>query len=181
MITPSDGAIRTRGCRGLPGRTPRVSTRWTVLACRGAGTSPTPSVEPGGGTTAAEMLRDVLARQQAQLKTSEQLRKAVTKGKGHIMGKLTDSGDNGRAAGTGDGTSGAAAAKGRGSPRGSGGPKMLEEDLALMESKDGCWDDSDDNAVADRGRHRQKHDDSQHLINHPLHGVVVQQEQHRWR
>ena len=44
-----------------------------------------------GGTTAAEMLKDVLARQQAQLKTAEQqLQKAEKKASGHIIGAAYD-------------------------------------------------------------------------------------------
>ena len=51
-----------------------------------------------GGTTAAEMLKDVLERQQAQLKIAEkQLEKAEKNAAGHIIGKDDDdegSGDN---------------------------------------------------------------------------------------
>lgn len=75
-----------------------------------------------GGTTAAEMLKDVLARQQAQLKTAErQLEKAEKNAAGHIIGKEDDEDDE-------------AGAK----------TNSLEEDLALLTNTDGNWDDSDD-------------------------------------
>mmetsp|Transcript_33372 Transcript_33372/g.37231 ORF Transcript_33372/g.37231 Transcript_33372/m.37231 type:complete len:1383 (+) Transcript_33372:143-4291(+) len=81
-----------------------------------------------GGTTAAEMLKDVLERQQAQLKIAEkQLEKAEKNAAGHIIGKDDDdegSGDNG------NGTNGQALS--------------LEEDLARLTNTDGNWDDSDD-------------------------------------
>jgi AAA domain len=79
-----------------------------------------------GGTTAAEMLKDVLARQQAQLKQAEhQQERAVKNSAGHIMGG-TDDDDEGGA--------GSAANK----------VLSLEEDLAQLENADGNWDDSDD-------------------------------------
>jgi len=81
-----------------------------------------------GGTTAAEMLKDVLERQQAQLKIAEkQLEKAEKNAAGHIIGKDDDdegSGDNG------NGTNGQALS--------------LEEDLARLTNTEGNWDDSDD-------------------------------------
>ena len=81
-----------------------------------------------GGTTAAEMLKDVLERQQAQLKTAEkQLKKAEKNAAGHIIGKDDDDeglGDNG------DGINGQ--------------PLSLEEDLARLTNTDGNWDDDDD-------------------------------------
>lgn len=78
-----------------------------------------------GGTTAAEMLKDVLARQQAQLKTAErQLQKAEKNAAGHIIGKDDDDEDGGKS----------------GSDKG----LSLEEDLALLTNADGNWDDSDD-------------------------------------
>jgi hypothetical protein len=81
-----------------------------------------------GGTTAAEMLKDVLARQQAQLKIAEkQLEKAEKNAAGHIIGKDDDdegSGDNGDTA--------------------NGQVLSLEEDLARLTNTDGNWDDSDD-------------------------------------
>ena len=75
-----------------------------------------------GGTTAAEMLKDVLARQQAQLKQAEhQQERAVKNSAGHIVG-----GD--------DVEDGVAAA-----------PTItLEEDLARLQNADGNWDDSDE-------------------------------------
>lgn len=76
-----------------------------------------------GGTTAAEMLRHVLERQQAQLKSAEQqLSKAE---KSSALARDTFN------AGMND--------AGRGGNR-----QTLEEDLALLENADGNWDDSDD-------------------------------------
>jgi hypothetical protein len=81
-----------------------------------------------GGTTAAEMLKDVLARQQAQLKAADrQLQKATKNAAGHIIGKDDD--DDGAADETVEGDK---------------NPLSLEEDLALMTNTDGNWDDSDD-------------------------------------
>jgi hypothetical protein len=82
-----------------------------------------------GGTTAAEMLKDVLARQQAQLKTAErQLEKAEKDAAGHIIGSGVDGEDDqGDKAGSGTNT-----------------PKTLEQDLALLANTEGCWDDSDE-------------------------------------
>jgi len=81
-----------------------------------------------GGTTAAEMLKDVLARQQAQLKNAEkQLQKAEKNAAGHIIGKEDDDDVQ-------DGN-------------GEGNEKLtLEEDLARITNTDGNWDDSDDEA-----------------------------------
>ena len=82
-----------------------------------------------GGTTAAEMLKDVLERQQAQLKTAEQQQeRAEQNTRNHIMGGSGDDAEDGN-----DGENG----------RGGGG-LTLEEDLAKMENIDGNWDDSDD-------------------------------------
>jgi hypothetical protein len=78
-----------------------------------------------GGTTAAEMLKDVLARQQAQLKTAKrQLEKATKNAAGHIIGKDDADEDGGK----------------NDSDKG----LSLEEDLALLTNADGNWDDSDD-------------------------------------
>ena len=77
-----------------------------------------------GGTTAAEMLKDVLARQQAQLKQAErQQEQALKNSEGHIIGGVGDEEDGGTST-----------------------PKQLtlEEDLKLLENTDGHWDDSDD-------------------------------------
>jgi regulator of nonsense transcripts 1 len=80
-----------------------------------------------GGTTAAEMLKDVLARQQAQLKTAErQLEKAEKNAAGHIIGKDDDD---------------------EAEKNGNEKPLSLEEDLALLTNADGCWDDSDDDEL----------------------------------
>lgn len=76
-----------------------------------------------GGTTAAEMLKDVLARQQAQLKTAErQLEKAEKNAAGHIIGKEDEDDEN----------------------ENSGKELTLEEDLARLTNTDGNWDDSDE-------------------------------------
>jgi pantothenate synthetase len=70
----------------------------------------------------AEMLKDVLQRQQAQLKTAKrQLEDAERNAVGHIIGKEGD------VVATDD--------------DGSGPPKTLEEDLADMATDN--WDDSD--------------------------------------
>jgi regulator of nonsense transcripts 1 len=77
-----------------------------------------------GGTTAAEMLKDVLARQQEQVKDAErQQERAVKNAEGHILAAADDE--------EGGGTS---------------TPKQLtlEEDVALLEKAEGNWDDSDD-------------------------------------
>jgi hypothetical protein len=96
-----------------------------------------------GGTTAAEMLKDVLARQQAQLKTAEkQLEKAEKNAQGHIMGTSGDDEDD-KAGGSGGG-GGGNDEDGRAGQDKSGGPRTLEEDLQLLSNTDGCWDDSDD-------------------------------------
>jgi hypothetical protein len=77
-----------------------------------------------GGTTAAEMLKDVLDRQQAQLKSAEQQQaRAVVNAAGHIMGKEADKATT------------------------NGLPQTLRDDLAMLENTDGCWDDSDDDVL----------------------------------
>jgi len=79
-----------------------------------------------GGTSAAEMLKDVLRRQQAQLKTVEQQQsKAVMNTAGHIVGEEVEV----RAV--------------------NGYPQALKDDLVMLENAKGCWDDSDDNFEAD--------------------------------
>ena len=81
-----------------------------------------------GGTTAAEMLKDVLARQQAQIKAAEQqLQRAEKNAAGHIMG--TSQGEDDSAGGGGE--------DGQKTP-------TLQEQLALCANEDGNWDDSDD-------------------------------------
>jgi hypothetical protein len=78
-----------------------------------------------GGTTAAEMLKDVLERQQAQLKTAErQQAQAMKNAAGHIMGKEDDGKDNEKS-----------------------DPEALKNDLKELENSDGCWDDSDDDEI----------------------------------
>ena len=93
------------------------------------------------GTTAAEMLKDVLARQQAQLKTAEkQLEKAEKKSSGHITGGIESSANvfgneytqNGQINGFYDPALGA------------GAGENLNNGLALLSNAEGCWDDSDD-------------------------------------
>lgn len=76
-----------------------------------------------GGTTAAEMLKDVLQRQQDQLKSAEkQLENAERNAAGHIMAKAEDEEDE---------------------PNETKKVMSIEEDLALMANTDGDWDDSD--------------------------------------
>jgi hypothetical protein len=81
-----------------------------------------------GGTTAAEMLKDVLKRQQAQLKNAEHMQtRAEAKAKGHIMGAGSgDDDDDDNAEDVADQA------------------LSLEEDLAAITNADGNWDDSDD-------------------------------------
>jgi hypothetical protein len=84
-----------------------------------------------GGTTAAEMLKHVLERQQAQLKVAEQqLQKAERDAAGHIMGQsyeqpqLQEEGEQQETEPT----------------------LATHEFLAKSANVDGCWDDSDDEA-----------------------------------
>jgi hypothetical protein len=82
--------------------------------------------EVRGGTTAAEMLKEVLARQQAQMKDAEkQQQKAEKNAEGHIIGKDDDE--------DGSGSKDDGAIK----------PLSLQEDLARMTNTEGNWDDSD--------------------------------------
>merc|ERR1712127_62514 len=89
-----------------------------------------------GGTTAAEMLKDVLERQQAQRKTAEkQLEKAEKKSSGHIMSAVNGS------ATAGMGLNGLPVmSDNQVVPN----PDKMEEDLAKLSNTDGCWDDSED-------------------------------------
>ena len=93
-----------------------------------------------GGTTAAEMLRDVLKRQQAQLKNAEaQMGKADK-----ITGFGVSVGDDKFNSGMGNNSGGGGLVGGVG-VGGSGGKALsLEEDLARLGNADGNWDDSDD-------------------------------------
>lgn len=79
-----------------------------------------------GGTTAAEMLKDVLERQQAQLKDAERrLERAEKNAAGHIVGNGEEAAEDEDMA---DST-----------------PALtLEEDLAQLANADGNWDDSED-------------------------------------
>jgi len=93
-----------------------------------------------GGTTAAEMLKDVLERQQAQLKTAEkQLQKAEKKSSGHIMGgsDQLSNGINGNLVSLQNNNNGVTG-------QDTVGAKSIEQDLALLSNTDGCWDDSED-------------------------------------
>jgi regulator of nonsense transcripts 1 len=79
-----------------------------------------------GGTTAAEMLKDVLERQQAQLKTAEKEQERAEKNaRGHIVGGSSDDGADME-------------------EDGERNTLTLEEDLAQMANAEGNWDDSDD-------------------------------------
>ena len=79
-----------------------------------------------GGTTAAEMLKDVLERQQAQLAQAEkQQQRAVNKSRGQIIGEV--GGDDE------DESEPVANAQ-----------QTIEEQLKSYENTDGNWDDSDD-------------------------------------
>jgi regulator of nonsense transcripts 1 len=79
-----------------------------------------------GGTTAAEMLKDVLDRQQAQLKTAEQKQaRAMKNAQGHVMGTENENGAGNEEK----------------------NDKAIKKDLAMLENTDGCWDDSDDEGV----------------------------------
>lgn len=92
-----------------------------------------------GGTTAAEMLKDVLERQQAQLMTAErQLEKAEKKASGHIVAHDSTGEMNGISGGVGVNTVDA---------------QTLQQDLALLANSDGCWDDSDDDDDLTELRH----------------------------
>lgn len=92
-----------------------------------------------GGTTAAEMLKDVLARQQAQLKTAEkQLEKAEKKASGHITGGMESSTNGFSNLQHGQMNEGGVPALG------ASVGDSLNKDLALLSKADGCWDDSDD-------------------------------------
>jgi len=94
-----------------------------------------------GGTTAAEMLKDVLQRQKAQLEKAEkQLANANKNSAGHILANDDDD-DNAE-----------------GETSGTRTPLTLEEDLALLSNADGNWDDSsfedDDNDAMRRNTSR---------------------------
>jgi hypothetical protein len=89
---------------------------------------------PRSNNGPTEILKDVLERQQAQLKTAErQLEKAEKDAASQIIG----SGGNGEdeqvvKAGSGTNT-----------------PKTLEQDLTLLANTEGCWDDSDEEGEFD--------------------------------
>lgn len=86
-----------------------------------------------GGTTAAEMLKDVLARQQAQLRDDERRQeRAMRNAEGHVIATGDDAETQNDNAAVDLST--------------------MEEDLAKFENTDGNWDDSDDEDVADLSR-----------------------------
>ena len=75
-----------------------------------------------GGTTAAEMLKDVLERQQAQREVAaNQLKKAEKKAEGHIRAEKEYENVSNLIK-----------------------IKSIEQDLADLANENGCWDDSDD-------------------------------------
>ena len=83
-----------------------------------------------GGTTAAEMLKDVLARQQHQLKQAEKEQaQAVKNSEGHIIGETGEDEENAES-----------------TPR----QFTLEEDLKMNENTDGNWDDSDEDDLPEK-------------------------------
>lgn len=83
-----------------------------------------------GGTTAAEMLKDVLARQQQQLQKAEkQIENAQQKSSGQIVGAI-------------DGTHGDLSNNGLDTMNTS--VLGIKSDLALLQNTEGNWDDSDD-------------------------------------
>jgi hypothetical protein len=86
-----------------------------------------------GGTTAAEMLKDVLARQQMQLQKAEkQIQNAEKKSSGQIIGAIDGATDeNKEDLPTGGMTKNAS-------------ELSLKNDLALLSNAEGNWDDSDD-------------------------------------
>lgn len=77
-----------------------------------------------GGTTAAEMLKDVLERQHAQLKSAEKQQERALK---NAQGQIRATSENVEEEEENDGRA-----------------LTLEEDLAQMENAEGNWDDSDD-------------------------------------
>jgi len=100
-----------------------------------------------GGTTAAEMLKDVLERQKKQRVSAErELMKAEKKSSGHIIGGGIDDANIG---GIGGGSHcGAMGIGGMGGPH-DGSSSMgivheMKQNLAALSNTDGCWDDSDD-------------------------------------
>jgi len=88
-----------------------------------------------GGTTAAEMLKDVLQRQQAQLKiAANQLKKAERNSAGHIRGETKEE------------AAMAARVKGIASAK---------EDLMLMSNSDGHWDEDSDEGEKDGSKRKE--------------------------
>jgi hypothetical protein len=87
-----------------------------------------------GGTTAAEMLKAVLERQQAQLKTAEQQQERAEKNARGLMMDEANSGFSSAFLALRTSTSEAL---------------TLERDLAMMQNADGNWDDSDEDDEAE--------------------------------
>jgi hypothetical protein len=98
-----------------------------------------------GGITAAEMLKDVLERQQAQLKSAaKEQERAMKNAVGHITGG-SDEDDTKALEGEIQGMS-------------------LEENLALAQNAEGNWDDSDDDEKTGTGVSRLSHSVSRTTI-----------------
>jgi len=113
-----------------------------------------------GGTTAAEMLKDVLERQKKQRVSAErELMKAEKKSSGHIIGgglDVTTVGGGGVGVGGLNNVNGVNNNMGgvMGGVEGMNGPhdgssqmgvaNNLKQNLAELANTDGCWDDSDD-------------------------------------
>lgn len=93
-----------------------------------------------GGTTAAEMLKHVLERQQQQLqKAEQQVQNAQKKSSNQIVGGVDNSNHNVEdAAGTASGSLSKNASE-----------HSLQNDLALLSNADGNWDDSEDDECND--------------------------------
>lgn len=101
-----------------------------------------------GGTTAAEMLKDVLERQKKQRVSAErELMKAEKKSSGHINGSGEDV--NGVGVGGIGGVGLMGGMDGMGGEMHNGSSMMgmacnIKQNLAALSNTDGCWDDSDD-------------------------------------
>ena len=90
-----------------------------------------------GGTTAAEMLKDVLERQQLQLQKAEkQIKNAEKKSSGQIIGAIDGATDENK-----ESTPGGMAKN--------ASELSLRNDLALLSNAEGNWDDSDDDECKD--------------------------------
>jgi hypothetical protein len=105
-----------------------------------------------GGTTAAEMLKEVLERQLAQLKTAErQQEKAEKKAMGHIIGTADEEDNNNNS--NNNNSNSPMYNKGGNNNEVLSKTMAMEEDLARLTNTDGNWDDSDsDEDTADLRR-----------------------------